>query len=57
MNSEKTKALIRSINLLKKEIQKIKFESKDNVRHKMNEKLQEDIKLQDFAINALRKLI
>lgn len=57
MQSEKTKALLRSINTLKKQIEKIKYEQKDNVRHKMNERLQDDIKLQEVAINALRKVI
>ena len=27
------------------------------MRHQLNQRLQEDIKLQDFAINALRKLV
>ena len=33
MHAQKTKALLKSINLLKKEIQKTKHEQKDNVRH------------------------
>ena len=57
MHSQKTKALLKSINLLKKEIQKTKHEQKDNVRHQKNERLMEDIKLQEIAINAVRKLI
>jgi hypothetical protein len=57
MHSEKTKALLKSINLLKKEIQKIKYNSKDNVRHQKNLRLEEDLKLMDLAINTLRKLV
>ena len=57
MHSQKTKALLKSINLLKKEVQKTKYEQKDNVRHLKNLRLEEDIKLQDLAINALRKVI
>lgn len=57
VHSQKTKALLKSINMLKKEIQKIKFEQKDNVRHKMNERLQDDIKLQEVAINVLRRVV
>lgn len=57
MHSQKTKALLKSINILKKEIQKTKYEQKDNVRHQKNLRLEEDIKLQDLAINALRKVI
>jgi len=41
--------------LLKKEIQKTKYEQKDNVRHQKNEQLKKDIAMQDFAINALRR--
>lgn len=48
---------MKSINLLKKEIQKIKYEGKESVRHQKNERLMEDIKLQDLAMGALKKLI
>lgn len=57
IHAQKTKALLKSINLLKKEIQKTKHEQKDNVRHQKNERLMEDIKLQEVAINAMRKLV
>lgn len=57
MHAQKTKALLKSINLLKKEIQKAKHEQKDNVRHQKNERLMEDIKLQEVAINAMRRLV
>ena len=57
MHSQKVKALLKSINLLKKEVQKVKYESKDNVRQQKNERLSEDIKLQDLAITALRKIV
>ena len=36
IHSQKTKALLKSINMLKKEIQKTKYEQKDNVRHQRN---------------------
>lgn len=36
IHAQKTKALLKSINLLKKEIQKVKYEQKDNVRHQRN---------------------
>jgi len=57
VHAVKTKALLKSINLLKKEIQKGKHEQKDNIRHQKNERLMEDIKLQEVAINAMRKLV
>ena len=57
IQASKTKALLKSINLLKKEIQKIKYEQKDNVRHQKNLRLEEDLKLQEVAINALRKVV
>ncbi len=57
LHSQKTKALLKSINLLKKDAVKSKIESKDNVRHQRNERLSEDIKLCEVAINALRKVI
>ena len=45
IHSQKTKALLKSINLLKKEIAKTQYEQKDNVRHQKNLRLEEDIKL------------
>jgi hypothetical protein len=57
MNSEKTKALLKSINLLKKQIQKAKYENQDNVRIKRIKELTDQIGLQDMAINALRKVV
>ena len=57
VHAVKTKALLKSINLLKKESQKGKHEQKDNIRHQKNERLMEDIKLQEVAINAMRKLV
>jgi hypothetical protein len=57
MHSQKIKTLLKSIQNLKKEVQKEKFEKKDNVRGQMIERLKKDIELQEIAINALRKLV
>ena len=57
MHSQKTRALLKSINLLKKENQKIQAMNKNDARHRANERLTEDIKLQELAINALRTLL
>ena len=57
MHSQKTKALLASITKLKKEIAKIQYGQKDNVRHQKNLRLEEDLKMMDIAINALRKNI
>ena len=57
IHSQKTKALLKSINLLKKEIQKTKCEQKDNVRHKKNLELQKDITDLEMCCNIFRKLV
>ena len=57
MHSQKVKTLLKSINNLKKEVQKEKFEKKDNVRIQKIQRLEKDIELQEVAMNALRKLI
>ena len=44
-----------SITKLKKEIAKIQYGQKDNVRHQKNVRLEEDLKMMDVAINALRR--
>lgn len=57
IHQSKTKALLRSINLLKKEIASVKYENQDSVKHKRNEQLQEEMRRQEVAIRALRKLV
>ena len=57
MHSQKVKTLLKSINNLKKEVQKEKFEKKDNVRIQKIQRLEKDIELQEVAMNALRKLV
>ena len=46
-----------SITKLKKEVAKIQYGQKDNVRHQKNLRLEEDLKMMDVAVNALRKQI
>ena len=57
MQAQKVKTLLKSIQLLKKEVQKEKFDKKDNVRAQKIEALNRDIQYCEVAINALRKLI
>jgi hypothetical protein len=57
MQAEKVKSLLRSVQLLKKELQKEKFEKKDNVRAKIIEGLKKEHEDFEVAINALRKII
>ena len=57
MHSQKVKTLLKSINNLKKEVQKEKFEKKDNVRIQRIQRLEKDIELQEVAMNALRKMV
>lgn len=45
MHAQKIKTLLKSIQNLKKEVQKEKFEKKDNVRAQMIERLKKDIEL------------
>ena len=45
MHSQKIKTLLKSIQILKKDVQKEKFEKKDNVRAQMIERLKKDIEL------------
>jgi len=42
---------------LKRELAKLHEENKSNVRHKMTERLNDDIKLQEIAIDAMRELL
>ena len=57
MQAQKVKTLLKSIQLLKKEVQKEKFDKKDNVRAQKIEALNRDIQYCEVAINALRKVI
>ena len=57
MHSQKVKTLLKSINNLKKEVQREKFEKKDNVRIQKIQRLEKDIELQEVAMNALRKVV
>ena len=57
MQASKVKTLLKSIANLKKEIQKERFEKKDNVRVKMIEMLKKEHEDYEVAINALRKLV
>ena len=57
MHSQKVKTLLKSINNLKKDVQREKFEKKDNVRIQRIQRLEKDIELQEVAMNALRKLV
>lgn len=49
--------MLKSINNLKREIGKLNEENKSNVRHKITERLNDDIKLQEIAIDAMREFI
>ena len=57
MHSQKIKSLLRSINNLKKEVARTKFEQKENVRIQKNKRLEADLALMEVGINALRKLV
>ena len=57
MHSQKVRTLLKSINNLKKEVQKEKFEKKDNVRIQRIQRLEKDIELAEVAVNALRKVV
>lgn len=57
MHAQKIKMLLKSIQVLKKEIQKEKADKKDNVRAQKIEALNRDIQYCEVAINALRKLV
>ena len=57
MHSSKIKTLLKSIQNLKKEIQKQQYEKKDSVRVKIIEGLKKDHEDFEVAINALRKVV
>lgn len=55
MNSQKVKTLLKSINNLKKEVQKEKFEKKDNVRIQKIARLEKDLADMEIVVDALRR--
>jgi hypothetical protein len=57
VNAQKVKTLLKSIQNLKKEVQKERFEKKDNVRVKIIEGLKKEHEDFELAVNALRKLV
>ena len=57
MHSQKVRTLLKSINNLKKEVQKEKFDKKDNVRIQRIQRLEKDLEQFEVAQNALRKLV
>jgi type IV secretory pathway ATPase VirB11/archaellum biosynthesis ATPase len=57
MHSSKVKTLLKSINNLKKEVQKEKFEKKDNVRIQKIQRMEKDFIDFETVIAALRKEI
>eukprot|EP00826_Nyctotherus_ovalis_P017312 TRINITY_DN15091_c0_g2_i1.p1 TRINITY_DN15091_c0_g2~~TRINITY_DN15091_c0_g2_i1.p1 ORF type:complete len:518 (-),score=237.38 TRINITY_DN15091_c0_g2_i1:128-1681(-) len=57
MNSKKVKALLKSIDQLKKENTKLQLLQKDNVKARVIDQYKKDIETQDFIIKVLRKLV
>ena len=57
MHSQKVRTLLKSINNLKKEVQKEKFDKKDNVKIQRIQRLEKDLEQFEVAQNALRKLV
>ena len=57
INASKIKILLKSIQNLKKEVMKEKFEKKDNVRAKIIEGLKKEHQDFEVAINAIRALV
>ena len=57
MHSQKVRTLLKSINNLKKEVAKTKFEQKENVRIQKIQRLQNDMALLEQTVNALRRLV
>ena len=57
MQAQKVKMLLKSIENMKRELQKERFEKKDNVRVKIIEGLKKEHEDFEVAINALRKLV
>ena len=57
MHSQKVRTLLKSINNLKKEVAKGKFEQKENVRIQKIQRLEKDLELMETTINALRGVV
>ena len=57
MHSQKVRTLLKSINNLKKDVAKSKFEQKDNVRIQKNQRLEKDIEMLEITVNALRRCV
>lgn len=57
MHSQKVRTLLKSINNLKKEVAKGKFEQKDNVRIQKCQRLEKDIEMLEITVNALRRCV
>ena len=57
MHSQKVRTLLKSINNLKKEVAKGKFEQKENVRIQKIQRLEKDLELMETTVNALRAVV
>jgi hypothetical protein len=57
MHASKVRTLLKSIQNLKKELQKEKFEKLDNVRVKKIQALEKEIELMEIGMNAIRKVV
>ena len=57
MHSQKVRTLLKSINNLKKEVAKSKFEQKENVRIQKIQRLEKDLELMETTVNALRATV
>ena len=57
MHSQKVRTLLKSINNLKKEVAKSKFEQKENVRIQKIQRLEKDLELMETTVNALRAVV
>ena len=57
MHSQKVRTLLKSINNLKKEVAKSKFEQKENVRIQKIQRLEKDLELMETTVNALRGVV
>lgn len=55
MHSQKIKTLLKSINSLKKEVQKSKFDQKENVRIQKIQRLEKDLADMEIVVDALRR--
>jgi len=56
-HSKKTKSLMKSINKLKDELEKEKYQKQDNVRAKIIERMKKDIGDNEVVIEMMREMI